>query len=287
VEAPYFKLGETTEEEWVSRIRNNPAPWAELATDKIVLTVPSYRIRNLTNPVKLMQFWDEVMDADADLAVISQKRAHNERIIVDRDVAYGYMFTVPGKIVVPDDESCEWMLNTDFMRKNGSWGTFHELGHRHQFFQLDFDGTTEVTVNLFTTYVYDKVLKKGLYNHDNIPDRTAAIAKIKKYLNDSPSYAKWQEDPFLALSMYIQIVDKFGWEPILKANKIYRNLPKSEYPQTNQEKCDLWFNTICKTTNRNLVDFFRVWQIPVSSNAKQQAKALEPWFPEELNEFRK
>jgi hypothetical protein len=287
VEAPYFKLGETTEIEWLTKIKNNPAPWAELATDKIVLTVPSYRIRNLDNPFKLMQFWDEVMDADADLAVISRKRTHNERIIVDQDVAYGSMFTVRGKIVVPDDESCKWMLDVDFMRKNGSWGTFHELGHRHQFFDLEIEGTSEVTVNLFTTYVYDKVLNKGLYNHDNIPDRTTAIAKIKSYLRDKPSYEKWQGNPFLALSMYIQIVDKFGWQPILDANKIYRNLPESQYPQTNQEKCDLWFSTICKTTDRNLTDFFKVWQIPVSEAAQRNVKTMKQWFPEELNEFYK
>lgn len=287
VESPYFKLGETTEEEWLSRIRNNPAPWAELATDKIVLTVPSYRIRNLTNPVELMQFWDEVMDADADLAVISRKRTHNERIIVDQDVAHGYMFTARGKIVVPDDESCKWMLDADFMRKNGSWGTFHELGHRHQFFDLEFEGTIEVTVNLFTAYVYDKVLHKGLYNHENIPDRPTAIAKIIAFLRDKPSYEKWQENPFLALSMYIQIIDQFGWQPILDAYKIYRNLPTSEYPQTNPEKCDLWFDTICKTTNRNLTDFFKVWQIPVSAKAQQNVSALKTWFPEELHEFRK
>jgi hypothetical protein len=287
VEAPYFKLGETTEEEWLSRVRNNPAPWAELATDKIVLTVPSYRIRNLTNPVKLMQFWDEVMDADADLAVIAHKRTHNERIIVDQDVAYGYMYTVRGKIVVPDDESCKWMLDVDFMRKNGSWGAFHELGHRHQFVDLEPEGTIEVTVNLFTAYVYDKVLNKGLYNHENIPDRATAIAKIKAFLRDKPSYEKWQENPFLALSMYIQIIDKFGWQPILEANKIYRNLPTGEYPQTNQEKCDLWFNTICKTTDRNLTDFFKVWQIPVSAQAYQNVEAMKTWFPEELSEFKK
>ncbi|RZK72532.1 MAG: hypothetical protein EOO92_19770, partial [Pedobacter sp.] len=287
VEAPYFRLGETTEEEWIASVRNNPAPWAELATDKIVLTVPAYRIKNLNNPVKLMEFWDEVMDADADLAGISRKRVHNERIIVDNDVAYGYMFTMYNKIVVPDDESCEWMLDVDFLRTKGSWGTLHELGHRHQFFDLDFQGTSEVTVNLFTTYVYDQVLKKGLYNHDNIPNKEAATAKIKKYLSDTPTYEKWQEDPFLALSMYIQIVDNFGWKPIIEANKIYRNLPKKSYPKSNQEKCDLWFDTICKTTKSNLTDFFKVWKIPVSKQAVRNVMQLKQWYPEELIEFKK
>ena len=41
----------------------------------------------------------------------------------------------------------------------GSWGLYHELGHNHQNRDWTFDGTVEVTVNLFTLYVYDKVLR--------------------------------------------------------------------------------------------------------------------------------
>jgi hypothetical protein len=282
VKAPYFKLGETTESEWINSIRNYPGPWAELATDNIVLTVPSYRIRALYNPVKLMKFWDEVMDADAELAAISKKRVHQERIIVDNDVAYGYMFTTWDRIVVPDDQSCEWMLNEEFIRKNGSWGTFHELGHRHQFAYFDFEGTGEVTVNLYTMYIYDKVLGKGLYNHDNLKTKQDVIRKIKAYLANHPSYEKWSADPFLALSMYIQIIDQFGWDAILNVHRAYRKMPASTYPKTDQDKRDLWFVNVCKSTNRNLTKFFDVWKVPVSEQAKKQVINLKPWFPEEL-----
>ncbi|MEJ7557945.1 MAG: M60 family metallopeptidase [Pedobacter sp.] len=282
VKAPYFKLGETSESEWNASIRAYPGPWAELATDNIVLTVPSYRLRTLNNPEKLMQFWDKVMDADAELAVISKKRVHQERIIVDNDVAYGYMFTTWDRIVVPDDQSCEWMLNEEFISKNGSWGTFHELGHRHQFAYLDFPGTGEVTVNLFTMYVYDKVLGRGLYNHNNLKEKEEMIKRIKAYLANNPSYEKWSADPFLALSMYVQIIDKFGWEAILNVHRIYRKMPTARYPKTDQDKRDLWFVNICKSTNRNLSDFFDTWKVPVSAKAKKQVGALETWFPQEL-----
>jgi hypothetical protein len=282
VKAPYFKLGESSEVEWNASIKNNPAPWAELATKNIVLTVPSYRIRDLSNPVKLMEFWDEIMNANADLAVISRKRAHQERIIVDTQPAYGYMFTMPTKIVVPDDESTKWMLDADFISKNGSWGAFHEIGHRHQFWGLDFSGTAEVTVNLFSMYVYDKVLKKGIYNHENIPDFPTVIKKIKTYLADKPSFEKWSAEPFLALSMYIQIIENYGWAPILKANEVYRKIPKDGYPKTEQEKRDLWFETICKATNNDLTRFFDTWKIPVSDEAKTRVIGLTEWFPKEL-----
>nr|WP_068891142.1 M60 family metallopeptidase [Pedobacter panaciterrae] len=282
VKAPYFKLGETSEADWISSIRNYPAPWAELATDNIVLTVPSYRIRELNNPVKLMKFWDEVMDANAELAVIDKKRVHQERIIVDNDVAYGYMFTTWERIVVPDDQSCEWMLNEEFIRKNGSWGTFHELGHRHQFGNFDFPGTGEVTVNLYTMYVYDKVLHKGVYNHDNLKTKADVINRIKTYLDDNPSYEKWSADPFLALSMYVQIIDRFGWGAILDAHKAYRKTPESQYPKTDQDKRDLWFINISNATKRNLSEFFDTWKVPVSDVARKSVQHYQSWFPEEL-----
>jgi len=41
VEAPFFVLGQTSLAEWRSKVRNRPAPWAELATGKVILTVPS------------------------------------------------------------------------------------------------------------------------------------------------------------------------------------------------------------------------------------------------------
>lgn len=282
VKAPHFRLGQTNEEEWKKTIRNYTAPWAELATDKIVLTVPSYRIRSLDNPEKLMKFWDEVMDADADLAMISRDRVHQERIIVDRQVAYGYMFTLPERIVVPDDRSTEWMLDEAFIRKNGSWGHFHELGHRHQFWGIDFDALGEVTVNLYSMYIYDKVLHKGIYNHDAISSKEAVTKKIKNYLVNSPSFEKWSADPFLALSMYIQLIEKFGWDAFKAVHTKYRNLPKADYPKTNQDKIDFWFLSICEATKTNLTIFFDIWKVPVTVNARQKVVGYKSWLPSEL-----
>ncbi|WP_431294801.1 M60 family metallopeptidase [Pedobacter sp. P26] len=284
VKAPYYKLEKNTLAEWET-IKNNPAPWAELATNNIILTVPSYRIKNLKNPESLMKFWDQVMDADADLAIINRNRTHPERIIIDNQVAYGYMYTVWDKIVAPDDQSCAWMLDEKIVGTKGSWGHFHELGHRHQFWGLDMDEVSEVTTNLYSIYVYDKVLKKGLYNHDAIRNKEEVEKKIQSYLQNQPTFEKWGKDPFLALSMYIQIIENFGWDSIIKANKIYREMDPSKYydhPLSNQQRIDLWYTTICKTTNANLSSFFEVWKIPVSEKAKSNTRNYKTWLPTEL-----
>jgi hypothetical protein len=283
VKAPYFKLGETTNADWQQTIRNYPAPWAELATGKIILTVPAYRIRSLDNPEKLMKFWDVIMDTEAKLANIVTKRIHPERIITDRQVAYGaYMFTLPHKIVVPDDESCELMLNEDLLRTKGSWGHFHELGHRHQFWGIDFSGLSEVTVNLYTMYIYDKVLHKGIYNHEGIPSKQAVMDSIKLYMANKPSFKKFCNDPFLALKMYIELIENFGWQSIEQVFETYRKLPKEQYPATEAQQIDYWFTCICAATHKDLSAFFEKWQIPVSQSVSESVKNYPSWLPPEL-----
>lgn len=284
VKAPYFKLGTTSVQDWQSTVRNYPGPWAELITDNIILTVPSYRIRNLDNPEKLLKLWNEVMDADARLAAISPQRIHPERIIVDRQIAEAgaYMFTMPYKIVVPDDESCALSLDADSLRIKGSWGHFHELGHRHQFWPFDFGGLGEVTCNLYTMYVFDKVLHKGLYNHPNIASKQAVVQNVKKYLNDSPSFQKFQSDPFLALKMYIEIIENLGWESIEEVFKTYRKLPNAQYPKTEPQKIDYWFTCLSNASHKNMTAFFDKWQIPVSQATKQSVSQYPTWLPPEL-----
>jgi hypothetical protein len=56
VEAPYYVLGRTPAAEWRDKIRLRPAPWAELATGKVVLTLPSKAVRTLDDPEDLMTF---------------------------------------------------------------------------------------------------------------------------------------------------------------------------------------------------------------------------------------
>lgn len=282
VKYPYFKSGVTEPAAWKNAIRNYEAPWAELATDKIILTVPAYRIRNLEDPEKIMRLWDEIMDADAKLAAIPASRPHPERIIIDKQVANGYMFTSSEKIVGPDDDGCAHMLDETFLRANGLWGHFHELGHRHQFWGIDFKGLGEVTENLYSMYVFDKVLGKGIYQHEEIASKEAVINKIKKYMAEGADFQKWCSDPFLALCMYIEIIEGFGWPAIETVYKEYRALPKEKYPATEEEKRDYWFKTLCTVTQKDLSVFFDKWGVPVTEKTKKEVSAFTPWLPDEL-----
>ena len=65
VRAPWFKLNRDSLAEWQNRIRDYPAPWAELQGEHAILTLPSAMIRDLDDPEPVVRAYDQlVIDAN-------------------------------------------------------------------------------------------------------------------------------------------------------------------------------------------------------------------------------
>ncbi|MEX0742171.1 MAG: M60 family metallopeptidase, partial [Phycisphaeraceae bacterium] len=154
VRAPYYVHDQTSVSDWRTAIRNAPAPWAELANDQVILTVPSSVVRDLDNPHELMDYWAAVMDACGELAQISGRR-RPERLVPDAQLRVGYMHA--GYPIMTHMDVQRAFVDLQTLKNDGNWGFYHEIGHNHQSPEWTFDGTVEVTVNLFTLYVYEKV----------------------------------------------------------------------------------------------------------------------------------
>ena len=281
VEAPYYILGKTSASEWLGSIRNRPAPWAELETKKVILTLPSTVVRDLEDPKSLMEFWDKVADACADLAGWPLNRVRPERYVPDVQIGgLGYMHS--GYPIMTHLDIAEVEVDKDRMMKNGHggvWGLFHEMGHNHQSGDWTFEGTGEVTVNLFTLYVFDKVCgtKPGELRDFTSEGRTKMM---KTYFAPGADFTKWKNDPFLALLMYIQIQEAFGWDAYKKVFAEYRSLPNSQRPKSDDEKRDQWLVRLSCTVGRNLGPFFQAWGVPTSENARASISNLPEWMPE-------
>ena len=92
VEAPRFVLGETSNEAWTAGIRDLPGPWAELASESFILTVPSAQVRELDDPEALMSLWRDVLEGDnALLGLEPEDRVRAERMVFDRQISAGWM----------------------------------------------------------------------------------------------------------------------------------------------------------------------------------------------------
>ncbi|GAB4143338.1 MAG: hypothetical protein Fur0037_10900 [Planctomycetota bacterium] len=112
-------LGRTGAEQWRDRIRALPGPWAELATSKVVLTVPSSVVRGLHDPEPVLRFWDRALDAAADLAARPRDRDRPERYCADVQISAGYMHS--GYPIMTHLDAAADMVHLEKL-SSGTWG---------------------------------------------------------------------------------------------------------------------------------------------------------------------
>ncbi|MBM3992339.1 MAG: hypothetical protein FJ298_15225 [Planctomycetes bacterium] len=279
IPAPRFLLGETTREAWLTVQRARPAPWAEIGSRKLVISVPSSAIRSLEDPEALMRFWDTILDAQAELVGISKDRPRPERFVADRQISAGYMHS--GYPVMTHLDVIDSVVNlAQLQTGDGMWGFVHELGHNLQRGEWTFDGTGEVTNNVIGLYSLERCCKlpEGERGHPGVNQPPS----LENYVANGAQFAQWQSDPFLALSMYVQVRDAFGWEPFRKAFASYSQLTIDERPQNDDEKRDAWLVRLSDATGKDLGPFFEAWGVPTSEKARRMVERLPPWMPESL-----
>ncbi len=277
IEAPLYVLGKTTPEEW-KKIRENPAPWGELASRNLILTTRSDNLRKLDDPDKIMEFWDKVMDACAEVAGLPLERERPERMVCDRQISAGYMHS--GYPVMTGMDVQKTFVDLHKHPKDG-WGFYHEFGHNHQYRcpEWTFAGTTEVTVNVFTMYVLETVcgIKIKESRTEVTPERRKQ--RREKYFAEGSKFETWKGDAFLALVMYADMLDAFGWDAYKAVFREYRALPNEERPKNDDEKRDQWMVRFSKQVGKNLGPYFDRWGVPVSQAAKDSIKDLPVWEP--------
>ena len=275
VAAPHFVLGETSLKGWKTELRDLPAPWAELETKKVILTVPAEHVRSLDDPEALLRWWDTVLDGCADLAQLAHERERPERYVTDVQISNGYMHA--GYPIMTHLDAAPRFVDLARLSTQGDWGMFHEMGHNHQHADWTFGGTTEVTCNLFSLYLMETVCAKGIGHEAMSPE---SIAKNRAlYEKGGKSFGLWQSQPFTALIMYYELRNAFGWEAYQKVFAEYRDLADYERPKSDDDKRDQWLVRMSKTVGRNLGPFFESWGIPTSQKARDAVKDLPDWMP--------
>ncbi|XP_051007596.1 TRPM8 channel-associated factor 2-like [Acomys russatus] len=208
VPAPYYKLGKTSLEEWKRCIQENPGLWGELATDNIILTVPTASLKDLEDPEPLLQLWDKMMQAVAKLAAKPFPFQRPERIVADVQISAGWMHS--GYPIMCLLESVQELINLTSIKSNGLWGPIHELGHNQQCWNWEFPPhTTEATCNLWSVYVHETVL--GIPRAQAHPDLNPEERekRIKEHLQKGAPLSNW--DVWTALETYLQVLSTISW----------------------------------------------------------------------------
>ena len=284
VAAPRYVRGETDPDAWRDEIRHAPAPWAEIEGRNMIVTTDSREVRGLDDPAAVAEVWDRVLDLNAELAAWSSPRKYPERFVVDRQISNGWMHAGYPLMAHLDQKSN--LVNAAYVRSCAAygsspsmWALFHEVGHNHQSPDWTFDGTVEVTVNLFTLYVFDRLC--GIVaSSDAWADRDRSRAELMAlYDFDDPDFEQWKSDPALALVMYEQMQEEFGWDAYRSVFATYRALSDEERPKNDDGKRDQWLVRFSRQVGRNLGPFFETWGVPTSQAARDSIADLPTWMP--------
>ncbi len=277
VAAPLFVLGETDLAVWRNEIRYAPAPWAEIAGRNMIVTTDSREVRDLDDPAAVAEVWDRVVDLTRELAGRdSRSPSIPERFVVDRQISVGYMHSGYPLMAHLDQQAN--LVDAGHLRSEGNWGFFHEVGHNHQNYDWTFDGAVEVTVNLFTLYVYERLVGIPVAGRWRGSGRSRAeLLALHDF--DNPDFELWKREPFLALVMYAQMQEAFGWNAYRRVFATYLALPDRERPRTDDEKRDQWLVRFSEEVGRNLGPFFEAWGVPTSQAAPDSISHLPEWMP--------
>ncbi|NXJ96520.1 TCAF2 factor, partial [Corythaixoides concolor] len=281
VRAPFFKLGETCESQWKACIRHYPAPWAELAVENLILTVPSDSIRHMESPQPLLTLWNEIMVAISKLAAIPMKFPRPERIVTDVQISCGWMHA--GYPIMGHLDSVKEMLDMKHMRTAGLWGPIHELGHNQQQQAWEFPPhTTEATCNLWSVYVHEKVLGIPRHQAHQALRSQCREERIRAYLKKGAQLKDWAV--WTALETYLQLQEGFGWDPFTQLFSDYQKM--STIPKDNSSKMNLWAQKFSQKVNKNLAPFFTAWGWPIKKELSMELSSLPSWEQDPMTSYR-
>ncbi|KAJ9449929.1 putative lipoprotein AcfD-like protein [Diplonema papillatum] len=266
--APYFTKSD-------QQFVDGPAPWGEVEADKVILTLPKAVITRAANSGSLAaaaDYWDAVVSSHHKLAA-PPYGGRKERIVCDQQLSVGYMHS--GYPIMAHLDFADIALDPVKLKREGSWGMFHELGHNMQRDWWTWPGTVEVTVNLFTLWTMDCVVHKNLDAFDFWKEKGREV--VQAWLRSGRSRATWDEDAFLALYLYAQLISQFGWEALQAVFRQY------ETSKELQQKCDgavgtkmrVWMETYSQQVGRNLAPFFEAWGFDMSGHSLP--RELPPW----------
>jgi len=286
VMSPLFVLDRTTERNWRKMVAETGAPWGELATDRLIITLPTSVLRHIKDPGKRMRIWDRIVGATMDLAQLPLPSYRPQRMVTDVHIGGGFMHSgypvmvhhCPEAKLVTEDLISDPVRFSQPSKGGPTWGFFHEIGHNMQNLDWVFNGTVEVSVNFFSLYCFDKIVGGRDEAHPGVSNQGTAKA-LNEFFSVPADFKKWSRDPFLGLVTFRIVQNDFGWNLFKRTFKRYHTLGAHERPRGDAQKRDMLVRFMSEEAKANLAPYFTAWGIPLSRKLKQDLKRFPTWMP--------
>ena len=243
-------LGTHTDAEWNATLRHRPAPYAVLVSDAMMLSVPVRHINdsNLTEPTRLMTWWNEVVEGQDDLT--GQVRTSPELANIDRQISAGAAHS--GYPYQAYERHWGNMTDVERLTTSGSWGDFHELGHNHQRGWWTFDGDVEVSVNIMSNFSLETAVSAPSPSGWGYSVAPSAVYERAKA--DIAPGGTYSSKPY-RWSFWFQLADGFGWDAYRAVFRSYEydklNAP-DRLPKTDADEKSQWLVRFSTEVGRDL-----------------------------------
>ncbi|MEI4832109.1 M60 family metallopeptidase [Bacillus sp. FJAT-53711] len=279
---PFFELGKHTKEDWIAMMNACPDAHAvQLKSEKAVLTVTYDSAKKFIvdqNPIPLLEKYDEMIRAQDKISGLSETDPNPLHRPTRRLWAFvenpnkpdwGMYASLDGAVFTTAGNAIESALNVN---KFG-WGQMHEAGHARQQYPWqwnDLRGMTEVTVNL-----YSLAAQKQLFpNEPTRLEKEGDYERAFQYLKQTDKDYKNIDDLFVKLVMIWQLQLAYGDDFYPNLHKLYRELPDTQLPKTDEEQIQAFIYNTSKVAKQNLLPFFDQWGLKASLETRQKIQAL-------------
>lgn len=293
VVSPDFILGQSTDADWVAKVKASNVPWLEFRSKRVIFLMPRAKViatfssaEPLTNPTAVLSKWNDVFELDyngwmglSDNAADEKDRSPQGpwRGVLDIQLSAGYGHS--GFPFVGTDDA-EWFGSFSSLKKistsQGMWGSYHEFGHNCQQGKVwSWSTLGETTNNLFSFKVANRIGADYNILHPAVssgfPEAIAyASAGGIKNFDTDPA----MNDPFKRMTPFVQIFEKYGYGAMTYLYTQARHAERLNSSDINMH--NFVYEKLSDYTQTDLSPFFDAWGILVSDPVIAKVSAKYP-----------
>ncbi|MED2982640.1 M60 family metallopeptidase [Bacillus thuringiensis] len=272
---PFFELGKHTKQDLINMLDQYPNAHAvELKGERVLITasparVKKYLLGSNTDPVQLLKKMDEATRIQDKVAGLSEEQVdkHYVHYVEENHSPDYYMYATSYRTAYVGD-AIQYVLDINKFITDG-WGPWHEAGHLRQQSPWKFYNMTEVQNNIYSLSV------EKAFNQPSNLEKSGIYPKAFQYLEQVNKNYDEISDVFVKLVMLWQLQLAYGEDFYPKLHQLYRDMPSSELPQTDENKKQLFMISASKVAKQNLIPFFEKWGLRPNNDTIQKVAALE------------
>ncbi|EDZ49034.1 MULTISPECIES: M60 family metallopeptidase [Bacillus] len=271
---PFFELGKHTKQDLINMLDQYPNAHAvELKGERVLITasparVKKYLLGSNTDPVQLLKKMDEATRIQDKVAGLSEEQVdkHYVHYVEENHSPDYYMYATSYRTAYVGD-AIQYVLDINKFITDG-WGPWHEAGHLRQQSPWKFYNMTEVQNNIYSLSV------EKAFNQPSNLEKSGIYPKAFQYLEQVNKNYDEISDVFVKLVMLWQLQLAYGEDFYPKLHQLYRDMPSSELPQTDENKKQLFMISASKVAKQNLIPFFENWGLRPNNDTIQKVAAL-------------